>query len=217
VENSLFARYMVYLEDDWGSEVDANKMPGWDGRLGWWNSVGYWQATTGNGGSPGTGMKVRNDTRSRWEYEGCSMRGHGGNATKDGNPYDSLFWLGNYMYHLDQAISFGDEIHWPGVVIGKGQWFTIEQQIVMNSVSAPFDTLGNGIANRDGQYRVWVDGVLAWERTNLRWRRHMEMGIQGFWLNWYHGGTAPTPRDMHFRMDAVVIAREYIGPRKASV
>jgi hypothetical protein len=40
------------------------------------------------------------------------------------------------------------------------------------------------------------------------------MGIQGFWLNWYHGGTAAAPRDMHFRMDSVVIARSYIGPRK---
>jgi hypothetical protein len=41
VENELFARYYVLLEDDWGSEVDANKMPGWDARMGWWNPVGY--------------------------------------------------------------------------------------------------------------------------------------------------------------------------------
>ena len=58
-----------------------------------------------------------------------------------------------------------------------------------------------------------MDGVPVFERSNLRWRKHPEMGIQGFWLNWFHGGTEAAPRDMHFRMDAVVIARSYIGMR----
>ncbi len=217
VETSLFARYMVYLEKDWGSGVDANKMPGWDGRLGWWNEVGYWQSTTGNGGSRGSGKKVLNPPTGRVTYEGSSMRGLGGTATNDGNPYDELFYLANYMYHLDQPTNFGEDMYWPGVVLSKERWFSIEQQIVMNSISGPYDEFGNGVANRDGQYRVWVDGVLAWERTDLRWRRHPDMGIQGFWLNWYHGGVQPAPADMHFRMDSVVIAREYIGPRAPTI
>jgi hypothetical protein len=86
----------------------------------------------------------------------------------------------------------------------------------MNSITGPFDEIGNGVALKDGKYTVWVDGTDAYERSNFRWRRHPEMGVQGFWLNWYHGGTAPAPRDMHFRMDAVVIARAYIGPRKSA-
>jgi hypothetical protein len=108
VETELFARYYVLLEDDWGSEVDANKMPGWDARMGWWNPVGYWQNTTGNGGVPTTGRKVRNDKRKRWEYEGASMRGFGGKRSNDGNPYDHLFWLGSYIEHLDQGSEYGD-------------------------------------------------------------------------------------------------------------
>ncbi|MES2946929.1 MAG: hypothetical protein V4858_00145 [Pseudomonadota bacterium] len=212
-ETELYARYYVFLESDWGSSVDANKMPGWDGRFGWWNSVGYWQATTGNGGSRPTGLKVRNVTANRWEYQGASMRGHGGMRANDGNPYDDLFWIGSYMYHLDQATSYGESITWPGVVLAKGRWYCIEQYMKMNSVVGPFDANGNGIAVNDGKFMAWVDGVPAYERTNFRWRRHLEMGIQGFWLNWFHGGTAAAPRDMHFRMDSVVIARNYIGPR----
>lgn len=212
-ETELYGRYYVFLEEDWGSEIDSNKMPGWDGRFGWWNSVGYWQNTTGNGGSRPTGLKVRNAAANRWEYEGASMRGHGGTRSNDGNPYDDLFWLGSYIYHLDQEGPFGEPIKWTGVVISRGRWYCIEQYIKMNSITGPFDEAGNGVAIHDGAYRVWVDGVQAYERTNFRWRRHPEMGIQGFWLNWYHGGTSPAPRSMHFRMNSVVIARSYIGPR----
>lgn len=213
VQNELYARYYVLLEEDWGSEIDANKMPGWDGRFGWWNTLGYWQATTGNGGSRPTGLKVRNVAQNRWEFQGASMRGHGGTRANDGNPYDGLFWIGSYVYHLDQATDYGESIVWPGLVVGKGRWYCIEQYIKMNSVIGPADSLGNGVAVKDGRLRVWVDGVQAYERNDFRWRRHPQMGIQGFWLNWYHGGTAAAPRDMHFRMDSVVIARNYIGPR----
>jgi hypothetical protein len=128
-------------------------MPGWDGRFAWWNALGYWQGTTGNGG----------------------------------NPYDDLFWVGGYIYHLDQATAYGESMNWTGVVIGKGRWFCIEQYLKMNSITAPYDSVDSGVAVKDGQYRVWLDR--------------------------YHGGTAPAPRDMHFRMDAVVIARSFIGPR----
>ena len=217
VENELYARYYVLLEDNWGSEVDGNKMPGWDARLGWWNNVGYWQATTGNGGLRPTGLKVRNAAMNRWEYQGASIRGHGGTRTNDGNPYDHLFWIGSYVYHLDQPTNYGDSITWTGTVLGKGRWYCIEQYIKMNSIVGPFDANGNGVAVKDGHLKVWVDGVEAYERTDFRWRRNPEMGIQGFWLNWYHGGTAPSPRDMHFRMDSVVIARSYIGPRNESI
>lgn len=216
VETELFARYYVYLEPFWGSKVDANKMPGWDGRMGWWNPAGrgYWATTTGNGGSKPTGLKVWNAKLGGWEYQGASMRGHGGMRAGDGNPYDDQFWMGTYMYHLDQVGPYGESVRWDGTVLSRGRWYCIEQQIKMNTISGPYDAVGNGVANHDGEYRVWVDGVLAWERTNFRWRRHPEMGIQGFWLNWYHGGTDPAPLDMQYRMNSVVIAREYIGPRR---
>lgn len=215
-ENALFARYYVYLESDWGSTVDANKMPGWDNRFGWWNPAqgGYWQSTTGNGGSPGTGLRVWNAGKKRWEYEGHSLRGHGGKKEGDGNYYDDLFWVGGYIYHLDQAGPFGTGVAWTGTVLSKGRWFCIEQFIQMNSVQGPYDAEGNGAAVADGIYRAWVDGVLSYERKDFRWTRHPRFGLEGFWFNWYHGGTQPPITEMHYRMDSVVVAREYIGPRK---
>lgn len=219
VETELYGRYYVYLEDNWGSAVDWNKMPGWDGRYGWWSTAngGYWNATTGNGGSPPTGLKVWNATQQKWEYQGASMRGTGGNKIGDGNPYDdSIFWLASYLYHLDQDGPYGELIKWNGTMIGKGRWYCIEHYCKMNSISAPYDANGNGTANKDGVYRVWVDGVMVWERSDLRWRRHPEMGLQGFWLNWYHGGVNPPSSAMNYRMNHVVIARQYIGPRRES-
>lgn len=214
-ETELYARYYVYLEADWGSTVDANKMPGFDCRMGWWNPAqgGYWQSTTGNGGSPGTGLKVRDPKSGRWVYEGHSLRGLGGSKENDGNYYDDLFYLGGYIYNLDQAGAFGAHIPWTGTVLAKERWTCIEQYVKMNTITGPFDELGNGTAVADGVYRVWVDGVLCCERTGLRWTRHPELGLQGFWLNWYHGGTQPPVKDMHYRMNSVVIAREYIGPQ----
>ena len=212
VETELYMRYMVYLEEDWGSTVDANKMPGWNGAFGWWNAVGYWQPTTGSGGSPPTGLKVWRN--GRWEYQGASMRGHGGTRIGDGNPYDDLFWIGSYIYHLDQASPYGESCRWGGAVLAKKRWYNVEQYIKMNSITGPYDALGNGVAVADGEFKVWVDGVQVFSRGGFRWRRHPEMGIQGVWLNWYHGGTKPTPSTMHFRMNSVVISRSYIGPRR---
>ena len=213
VEPELYMRYLVYLEDDFGSEVDACKMPGFDARFGSWNAHGYWQHRSGFGGRRPNGMKQRSDRNAGWDYEGASMRGHIGGRSRDGNPYDGMFWVAGYLYHLDQASPFGDSVRWGRAVLRTGRWYSIEQHLRMNSITGPHDALGNGTAIRDGVYRVWIDGELVFSRHDLRWRRHSEMGVQGIWLNWYHGGTAPAPRAMHFRMDSVVVARSYIGPR----
>lgn len=215
VVDELYARYYVFLEETWGSKIEINKMPGLDARLGFWSPGSRrWTAVSGNGGERANGKKAWNDSAKRWEYQGCSIRGHGGMKAGDGNPYDDLFWLGSYVYNLDQGNEYGDHVKWNGTAIAKGRWYCIEQQVKMNSIIGPYDSVGNGEAVRDGELRAWVDGVLVYERTNFRWRRHPEMGLQGFWLNWYHGGRQASPTEMHFRMNSVVIAREYIGPRK---
>jgi len=80
-------------------------------------------------------------------------------------------------------------------------------------VAGPFDADGNGSALADGEYRVWINGHLAYEKTNFRWRRHAEFGVQGLWVDVYHGGTLVAPSTMHYRIDRVSLARRYIGPR----
>jgi hypothetical protein len=189
--------------------------------MGYWNPAGkgYWQATSGNSGARGTGLKVFNPTQSNgqpydcWEYQGHSIRMEAGKSPGDGNPYTDLRPLQSYVYHLDQVADFGDMLRLGSGVISKGRWHCIEQQIRINSVQGPYDALGNGTAVADGVLRTWLDGVLCSEHKNLRWRRHPEMGIQGPWITWAYGGRQTTEVPMHYRMNHFAVARKYIGPR----
>jgi hypothetical protein len=224
VEEQMFARLYVFLEDDWNSARDGNKMAiGWDLRMGWWNNArgGYWQSTTGNGGARGTGLKLfaaKGDNGGSqaydcWEYQGHSIRMEAGKASVTGNPYAELRPVQSYVYNLDQPTSYGEMVRIGGACIRKGRWFCVEQQVKMNSVVGPYDEVGNGQAVADGVLRTWIDGVLANEITDFRWRRHTDMGIQGPWINWYFGGKQPSDVEMHYRMNHFVCARKYIGPR----
>jgi hypothetical protein len=193
---------------------------GWDVRMGWWNDAqgGYWQNTTGNGGAPGTGLKVSSSPsgpgNGKWEYQGHSIRMEAGKAPNDPeHPYHALRPLQSYVYNLDQPTAYGQMVRLGNGVISKGRWHCIEQQIRLNSVVGPFDSLGNGQAVADGVLRSWLDGVAVSEVTNMRWRRNMEMGIVGPWMNWFYGGKAPSEMDMHFRMNHFAVAKKYIGPR----
>jgi len=225
VEEEMFCRLYFFLEDDWLSTLDANKMAiGWNLRMGWWNNAqgGYWQSTRGNGGAPGTGLKLFAPAKTNggsqrydaWEYQGHSIRMEAGKGVDDGNPYSSLRPIQSYVYSLDQPGKFGQIFRLGNGVIARGRWHCLEQQIKINSVVGPFDALGNGQAVADGMLRSWLDGVPVSEIRGLRWRRHPEMGVQGPWVNWFYGGTEPTERTMHYRMNHLVVARRYIGPRK---
>jgi hypothetical protein len=221
----LYGRLYFYLEDDWDSSVDVNKMAlGWDLRMGWWNTYagGYWYSITGNGGRRGSGKKIfwpkgssRVQLYDAWGYEGHSVRMVAGKAPADGNPYTELRPLQDYIYSLDQTSSYYGEIERLGnAVLSKGRWHCVEQRIKINSVDTTVvDELGNGEANPDGELDTWLDGVLVSQRRGLRWRCHPEMGIRGPWINWYFGGRTRPTSTMHYRMNHFVVATEYIGPR----
>jgi hypothetical protein len=65
----------------------------------------------------------------------------------------------------------------------------------------------------DGILRARLDGRLAFEKTDIRFRTVATLKIEQVWMNVYHGGTKPSPYDQHLFIDNVVIARKYIGPR----
>jgi hypothetical protein len=223
VENEMFARLYVMLEDDFDSTLDGNKMAmGWDLRMGWWHrDMKYWQNITGNGGLRGDGRRYLIPRQKSWfphptqyGYHGHSIRMEAGKASKTGNPYAELRPIQSYTYNIDQTDDdYGDMLRLGTGVIRKGRWFCVEQQIKMNSVVGPFDVQGNGEAVADGVMRTWLDGALVSEYTQLRWRRHPQMGVQGAWINWYFGGKPNPDREMHWRMNHFVVARKYIGPR----
>ncbi len=224
--DEMFARVYFMVEDDAGAADwrDAFKMGlGWDLRLGWWNPAngGYYQSTTGNGGIPGTGLKVLAPAGSRykearWEYQGHSIRMECGRGPKDpAHPWAKLRPLQSYTYHLDQGDFNGKLIRAGRGMIELARWHCLEQRIKMNSIVGPFDDVGNGQAVADGELETWLDGVPLGTRGGLRWRRHPEMGIEGPWVNVMFGGKNPPIAPLGFRIGNVVAARRYIGPARA--
>ena len=76
------------------------------------------------------------------------------------------------------------------------------------------DADGNyATANADGVLQAWINGYPAYSKTNFRWRRHADFGVQGIWLDVYHGGQTLAPSTMHYRIDRVSLATSYIGPK----
>jgi hypothetical protein len=216
VLEELFGQYHLFLESDFGSNIDGIKIPAMGVQFGYWNPVGYWQQTTGNGGSPGTGLKVWNEAQGVWEYQGHSVRILSGQRAADASAYGDLLALSLYPYNLDQQGPFPASESLPYVAIRRERWYAIDIHVKQNSIEPPLDADGNGQAVADGEYRVWINGYPALTRTGFRWRRHAEFGVQGLWVDFYHGGVPPAPYAMHYRIDRVTLARRYIGPQVAS-
>ena len=177
-----YFRYYLRFADDWEQTVDGGKMPGFAGTYG----VAGW------GGRPSDGTN------------GWSARGSFYLSVTEDNPLAGTTPLGNYVYHADMTGSYGDVWLWQEDYRGlltDNRWYCIEQYIKMNTPTV-----------NDGVLRTWVDGRLAFEKTDLRFRDIETLKIEEVWMNVYHGGTAPSPHDQHLYIDNLVIATSYIGP-----
>lgn len=226
-----YFRLYVYLEDDFGTAHDGNKMGiTWDLRLGWWAEAGYWQNLTGNGGTRGDGRKwVRSvpGQPTRAAYNGHMLRMECGQATPLPDcAYSDLRPLLGYNYHIDQGGPFpggaADELGGPAyssivpAVLARGRWHCLEQYIRLNSIdTTTVDAMGNGEARPDGVLTTWLDGIKVDHRDGYRWRRHPDMGIGGVNTNWWLGGGTPSAKPMHYRINHLALAKRYIGPRVA--
>lgn len=112
--------------------------------------------------------------------------------------------VGFYTYHVDMKGRYGSVWTWENQRLGylrKNRWYAIEQHVKMNTPG-----------KNDGILRAWVDGQLAFEKTNLRFRDTADLKIEMVWLNVYEGGIRPAHADQHLYIDDVAIARSYIGP-----
>ena len=220
----LYFRYYLKLKTGYQCSVQGKKLPGLAGRYGWWNpsSGGYYQAVDGNGGSPTLGTKLRYaPSPNGYYYSGWSMRHQAAPGPVDGaaNPYGAAVQAYTYAYYATMQGPYGDSWRWGNPVVGyvgfnPDQWYCIEQYVKVNTVTAPFDALGNGTGVADGIIRGWVDGVLVFERTNVVFRKHPAIKIDEVWLDHYHGGTEPAEVEHPFAMANVVVADAYIGPMK---
>ncbi len=82
--------------------------------------------------------------------------------------------FGIYSYHMDQPSASGESIvqhHDVANGLDLTEWHEFEVYTRMNTVSG-------GSANRDGVVRVWIDGELAFEKTDYRWTTTDAQGIE---------------------------------------
>jgi hypothetical protein len=180
----MFFRYYLRLGDDWNQTLQGGKLPGFSGTYG----------RAGWGGRKSNGSN------------GWSARGSFGLTIPADNPLAGLAPIGNYCYHAEMPGFYGDVWGWQRDYRGyleKNRWYCLEQCVKLNRPDA-----------NDGVLRAWIDGRLAFEKTDLRYRTVDALKIEQVWLNIYHGGTQPSPRDQHAYLDEIVIARKYVGPRK---
>ena len=178
----VYLRYYVRFADDWRPTLDGGKMPGVSGT--------YDRAGWGNRRSDGT--------------NGWSMRGSFGRWAEKSNPIYGLTPLGTYAYHADMKDFNGEGWVWEkgqGALLARNRWYCVEQQVKLNTVG-----------RADGVVRAWIDGVLVFEKMDVRMRVVPSLKIDKIWMNIYHGGTEPSPHDQHLYLDHVAIAKRYIGP-----
>ncbi len=179
----VYFRYYLRLGENWQATVDGGKLPGFGGT---YNRAGW-------GGSPSHGD------------DGWSARGTFRPRLSDDNPLAPRYNpIGTYCYHGGMNTEYGDIWVWTEDANGyleNNRWYSIEQYVKMNTPG-----------QNDGIIRAWIDGKLAFEKTDIRFRDVDFLKVQRIWMNMYHGGAAKAPHDMDVYFDNVVIAKSYIGP-----
>jgi hypothetical protein len=230
---SMYLRYYIYLEDDFFSDPFTGwKCPGVGVTHGYWSALntyplgGYWNSL-GRGpveiAQLGTRFvntdPVNGAAGGVWNYYEGSLRGAILPPKPAGHPYAGLMGLGGTPYHLDMTAYDGGIFSVPAVVVRRKKWYCLEWFVQVNTIdTANFtaDQYGNypdAACKRDGVIRLWVDGRLCGEVTNLAFVRNPALGCRGLDGNWYYGGQHDTLSDQHFQWRDVVIAKSYIGPR----
>lgn len=111
-----------------------------------------------------------------WSARMMFSRDYAGLADPDPNGPDDRTLLGYYVYHLDSPSNRGDIWDWDEQValLDHGKWYCVEGRIDLNTPGA-----------LDGTLQGWVDGDLAFDRSNIAFRRANEghLDVDSFWLD----------------------------------
>ena len=170
-----YFRYRLYFDASWMTPI-GGKLPGFGGTY----SIAGW------GGKPSDGTN------------GWSARGMFGGVNEDGEVP-----IGSYVYHADmveEGQTYGTGMWW-GVSLVHGRWYTIEQEIQLNTVES-------GVGHDDGWLKAWVDGELVFDQEGLHLRDTDALKIETIWFNIYEGGKAPAPESMHLLMDDFFVSNQ---------
>ena len=112
--------------------------------------------------------------------------------------------FGFYCYHVDMKGRYGSIWVWDRDRLGylkNNRWYSVEQYVKLNTPE-----------KNDGIMRAWIDGKLAFDKTDVRMRDTADLKIEAVWMNVYQGGTRPAKTEDHLYIDDVAIARGPIGP-----
>ncbi|OEK08355.1 hypothetical protein A8C32_02580 [Flavivirga aquatica] len=190
----LYAEYRVMYDGD--MKTYGGKGPGFSGtydKAGWGNEPGYGKA----GWSARGGVNCDNQpyTKNSWyvyhtytNYDASNCPGSTNYRSCNPFPYD----VSNPKSQPHASTkTWGSGLSWGN----KGdmqfnQWYSVKQYIKLNTPGQ-----NNGIL------RVWVNGKLANEFTDINFRRTKDLKIYAYWFNYYNGGPNTIRETGHVRID----------------
>lgn len=158
----------------------------WDGRGGKLPGFGGTYNRAGWGGKPSDGT-------NGWSARGTFSRAD-----------HQKVRIGTYCYHAEMTSQYGSVWFWSRDGLGlldRNRWYCIEQYLRLNSPHS-----------RDGIIRAWINGKLAFEKLDIRFRNTRALRIEKIWFNVFHGGKDTAVSDDHLFIDNIVIANAFIGP-----
>ncbi len=195
----VYFQYRLRFGQGWrGGSTQSGKLPG----------IASDTTVAGNGGGTANG-------KNGWSFRGLFV----GEPFSPASPYNSnngVVPIGWYTYNPDQVAQnqiFGLHVPWTGrgslglLEVGKDYW--IDQYVKVNTPG-----------QRDGIVRAWINGQLAYERTDHVMRDLPpyqvagNLGINKIWMTFLHGGDIlPLPtKTLRTYWSDWTIASEYIGP-----
>lgn len=133
-------------------------------------------------------------TEVSWRME------HGAIAPNNPNVYAAL----DYRYAADTGSGYG-QINSFNSMFRAGRWYVIEQYAKNN-------TFNNGVANSDGQGKVWINGNLVWQSSTVKWNANPASVFNFLHVNVYHGGLGFPSQNIHYRIAGIAVSTSYIGP-----
>jgi hypothetical protein len=143
-------------------------------------------------------------------YEGGKPTGYNKFSTKltvwehDGGGFEPKF----YFYHPEQPQEWGEALPqnvgepW---ILETDRWYSFEIMLKPNDAG-----------QRNGETKLWIDGMLKGHYTGLRFRDTDDLKINELDITAYMGGKCTAPKDQNSWDDNLVLATEYIGPMVTS-
>lgn len=166
---------------------------------GWTRVVLYIEPDVKTGMNPAEiGMKLPGPTNefSAGQTELMSLRtGH--KKSDPANPGTYQFW--SYYYDQEPDPSGYGKIELFNATLFEGRYHCLE---VFHQLNTP--------SLADGILEVWVDDVMAFRRTDVRYRSSPQTQLRWIYVNVYHGGQT-NPGMMHYRLAKLAFSDQRLG------